>query len=93
MGESEKMEALNPSAQKQELDLVQRASSGDKEAFYLLIEPCERALFAAAMGILRNPDDAEEAAQEAVLKAFMNIGRFRGESKVLARLPSTSKAG
>lgn len=81
MGESEKMEALNPSAQKQELDLVQRASSGDKEAFYLLVEPCERALFAAAMAILRNPDDAEEAAQEAVLKAFMNIGRFRGESK------------
>lgn len=81
IGESEKMEALNPSAQKQESDLVQRASSGDKEAFYLLVEPCERALFAAAMAILRNPDDAEEAAQEAVLKAFMNIGRFRGESK------------
>jgi len=33
------------------------------------------------MAILKNPADAEEAAQEAVLKAFMNVGRFRGESK------------
>jgi RNA polymerase sigma-70 factor (ECF subfamily) len=75
------MGALNPSAQAPESDLVQRAGGGDKEAFYLLVQPCEKLLFAAAMAILKNPEDAEEAAQEAVLKAFLNIGRFRGESK------------
>ena len=79
--ESEGMEELDPSLQTPESTLVQRASGGDKEAFYLLVQPCEKLLFAAAMAILKNPEDAEEAAQEAVLKAFMNIGRFRGESK------------
>ena len=65
----------DPSLQTTESGLVQRASGGDKEAFYLLVQPCEKLLFAAAMAILKNPEDAEEAAQEAVLRAFMNIGR------------------
>jgi len=75
------MEALNPSLETRESELVQQAGTGCREAFYRLVHPCERALFAAAMGILNNEADAEEAAQEAVLKAFTNIGRFRGESK------------
>ena len=75
------MEALDPSVRQRESDLLQRAGRGDKEAFYLLVQPCERGLFAAALAILKNPADAEEAAQEAVLKAFMNVSRFRGESK------------
>jgi len=33
------------------------------------------------MSILNNPADAEEVAQEAVLKAFSALSRFRGESK------------
>ena len=81
MRESEGMEELDPSLQTPESTLVQRASGGDKAAFYVLVQPCEKLLFAAAMAILKNPEDAEDAAQEAVLKAFMNIGRFRGESK------------
>ena len=75
------MDALDPSLRERESNLLQRAGRGDKEAFYLLVQPCERGLFATAMAILKNPADAEEAAQEAVLKAFMNVGRFRGESK------------
>jgi RNA polymerase sigma-70 factor (ECF subfamily) len=75
------MDALDPSVRERESNLLQRAGRGDKDAFYLLVQPCERGLFAAAMAILKNPADAEEAAQEAVLKAFVNVGRFRGESK------------
>jgi len=75
------MEALNPSLETRESELVQQARAGCKEAFYRLVQPCERALFAAAMGILNNEADAEEAAQEAALKAFTNISRFRGECK------------
>jgi RNA polymerase sigma-70 factor (ECF subfamily) len=75
------MEALNPSLETRESELVQQAGAGCKEAFYRLVQPCERALLAAAMGILNNEADAEEATQEAVLKAFTNINRFRGECK------------
>lgn len=64
-----------------EADLIRRVKDGDKEAFYELVRPYERAVYAAAMSIVNNQADAEEAAQEAVLKALSNLARFRGESK------------
>jgi RNA polymerase sigma-70 factor (ECF subfamily) len=64
-----------------EAELIQRVCAGDKEAFYALVEPCERGVFTAAMSILNNIADAEEVAQEAVLKAFSALPRFRGESR------------
>jgi RNA polymerase sigma-70 factor, ECF subfamily len=38
-------------------------------------------VYSAALAILRNPADAEDVAQEALLKAFKAIRQFRGESK------------
>ncbi len=64
-----------------EAELIQRVCQGDKEAFYHLVQPCERGVFTAAMSILNNAADAEEVAQEAVLKALAALPRFRGESK------------
>src|SRR5262249_17033186 len=64
-----------------EAELIRRVNDGDKEAFYELVHPYERAVFTAAMSILNNQADAEEASQEAVLKAFANISKFRAESK------------
>ncbi len=64
-----------------EAELIERVCRGDKEAFYCLVQPCERGVFTAAMSILNNANDAEEVAQEAVLKAFTALPRFRGESK------------
>jgi RNA polymerase sigma-70 factor (ECF subfamily) len=62
-------------------ELIRRACEGDKEAFYALVQPCERGVFMAAISILNNPADAEEVAQEAVLKALNALPRFRGEAK------------
>jgi RNA polymerase sigma-70 factor, ECF subfamily len=64
-----------------ELALVRRVREGDANAFYDLVRPYERALFLAALGLVRNDADAEDVAQEAVLKAFKGISHFRGESK------------
>jgi len=61
--------------------LIDRCLSGDHEAFYELMRPYERAIYFAAMGVLGNPADAEEVAQEAVLKAFNNLSKFRREAK------------
>jgi RNA polymerase sigma-70 factor, ECF subfamily len=61
--------------------LLQLARSGDAEAFYALVKPCERGVYAAAFSILGNPADAEDAAQDAVLKAFRNLAGFRGDAK------------
>ena len=64
-----------------EAELIQRVCGGDKDAFYCLVQPCERGVFTAAMSILNNAADAEEVAQEAVLKAFTALSRFRGDCK------------
>jgi RNA polymerase sigma-70 factor, ECF subfamily len=64
-----------------EAQLISRVVGGDHEAFYDLVRPYERAIYFAAMGVLNNQADAEEVAQEAVLKAFNNLARFRAESK------------
>jgi len=75
------MGALKLNLDTEEAELIRRVCAGDKEAFYSLVEPCERAVFTAAMSILNNVADAEEVAQEAVLKAFGALPRFRKESK------------
>ena len=62
-------------------ELIRRACEGDKDAFYSLVRPCERAVYVAAISILNNPADAEEVAQEAVLKAFTHLAGFRAEAK------------
>jgi RNA polymerase sigma-70 factor (ECF subfamily) len=64
-----------------EAELIQRVIAGDKESFYQLVRPYERAVYTAAFSILRNEADAEEVSQEAVVKAFTNLARFRSESK------------
>ena len=73
--------ALDPQPNDRELELIQRVCRGEHEAFYELVRPYERAIYFAAMGVLDNPADAEEVAQEAVLKAFNGLPRFRRESK------------
>jgi RNA polymerase sigma-70 factor (ECF subfamily) len=64
-----------------EQELIRRVRDGDKDAFYGLVRPYQRAVFFAAKSVLGNDADAEEAVQEAVLKAFTHIKDFRGDSK------------
>ncbi len=64
-----------------EQPLIRRVQAGDAEAFYELVRPYERAVFLAALAIVKNDADAEEVAQEAILKAFKALARFRQESK------------
>jgi len=64
-----------------EMDLIARVQRGERELFYELVRPYEKRVYAAALAILRNETDAEDAAQEAVLKAFANIRQFRAEAR------------
>ena len=75
------MSAPNTVHDIRETELIQRVCSGDHEAFYELMKPYEKAVYFAARSVVNNPADAEEVAQEAVLKAFNNLSRFRLESK------------
>lgn len=61
--------------------LLRRIREGESELFYDLVRPCERAVYGAVYAVVQNEADAEEVAQEAVLKAFSNLHQFRGESR------------
>ena len=74
-------DAHKSSVNTEEANLIRRVCRGERESFYALVQPYQRALFVAALAILKNPADAEEVTQEAVLKALLNLVSFRGESK------------
>jgi RNA polymerase sigma-70 factor (ECF subfamily) len=64
-----------------EQDLIARVQRGESEVFYELVQPYERRVYAAALAILRNDRDAEDVAQEAMLKALAHIRQFRAEAR------------
>jgi len=64
-----------------ERKLIERVLAGENEFFYELIRPYERGVFLAAASILGNDTDAEDVVQEAFLKAYRGLARFRQESK------------
>jgi len=68
-------------AEMHEQDLIRRVQAGEKQLFYQLVKPYERRVYSAAYAILRQEADAEDAAQEAFLKAFTHIRQFRAEAR------------
>jgi RNA polymerase sigma-70 factor, ECF subfamily len=71
----------HPAEQLSEVELVRRVRDGNADLFYELVRPYERRVYSAAFAILRNSADAEDAAQEAILKAFRHIKQFREEAR------------
>jgi len=67
--------------ERNERELIARVLAGEHEAFYELVRPYERAIYFAARGVTDNDADAEEVAQETVLKAFTHLKSFRAEAK------------
>jgi RNA polymerase sigma-70 factor (ECF subfamily) len=59
---------------------VQRARAGDTGAFEALLAEVRPRALAVANKVVRNPDDAEDAVQDAFLKAWRNLHRFEGRS-------------
>src|ERR1051325_5486184 len=62
--------------------IVERALTGDAEAFGELVRRWERRIFALTYGMLGREEDARDATQETFLSAFRNLRNFRGEAKV-----------
>lgn len=60
--------------------LVEGARRGDRQAFCLLVDRHRHHAYGLALRITRSPEDAEEAAQEAFVRAWLALSRFRGEA-------------
>jgi RNA polymerase sigma-70 factor (ECF subfamily) len=57
--------------------LIERAQAGDREAFEALVRRYDRDVLRIALNILHRPDDARDVYQEAFLKIYKNLPRFR----------------
>jgi len=70
------MEALE-----QESRLIAEVKQGQNESFYELVRPYERKVYLTALAILGDAAEAEDAAQESIVKAFENLQQFKGEAR------------
>ena len=59
--------------------LIERAQGGDREAFEELVHRYDRDVLRIALNVLRRTEDARDVYQEAFLKIFKNLPRFRFE--------------
>jgi RNA polymerase sigma-70 factor, ECF subfamily len=72
---------VGTSEMRDESQMIAAIVAGDSQLFHALIRPYERRVYVMALSFLHNEADAEDAAQEAFLKAFRNLSSFRGEAK------------
>ena len=63
-------------------ELLQAHVDGDAAAFATLVARHQDRLWAVALGVMRNPEDAADALQDAYISAFRRAGSFRGEARV-----------
>lgn len=61
--------------------MVAAVLEGDPEAYRVLVERYERRIYHVIYGMVRSPEDAKDLAQDAFVKAFQNLHRFRLEAK------------
>ena len=59
------------------VSLVTRAQRGDRDAFGVLYAQFRPTVYAIAMARLRDPDQAQELAQEVLLRAFEKLNQLR----------------
>src|SRR5688500_7520834 len=76
--------ALRQEAAEQPTDteLIERTRAGNMVALEALMRRHNRTLYRTARAILRDDAEAEDAVQEAYLRAYAALGSFRGESKL-----------
>ena len=65
-----------------DVTLLQAHVAGDADAFGVLVARHQDRMWRIALRIMRNPEDAADALQDAYLAAFRRAGSYRGEAQV-----------
>jgi RNA polymerase sigma-70 factor (ECF subfamily) len=69
--------ALNSGLQVDEAALIRAAQAGDQDAFEQLVRVYDQSVLRLAMNLLRSPEDAHDVYQEAFLRVYRNLDKFR----------------
>jgi RNA polymerase sigma-70 factor, ECF subfamily len=72
---------VKPARMNEEWEVIQRALGGDSDALSKLFSNEQLRLYRSALALLRNKEDAEDALQDALLSAYVNLGSFEGRSR------------
>ena len=64
-----------------EQEMIATILAGDIQLYHELIRPHERNVYVMALSYMKNEADAEDVAQEAIVRAFRKLSSFRAESK------------
>ena len=60
--------------------LVRRSKGGDRDAFGQLVARYQNSVYRVVRGVLADPAECEDVAQEVFLKAYASLAKFRGEA-------------
>ncbi|MFL5346751.1 MAG: RNA polymerase sigma factor [Hyalangium sp.] len=63
-----------------DLTLVKRVRNGDQRAFKLLVERYQRKVYAVALGMLKDKEEAMDVSQEAFVKVYKYLDHFKGDA-------------
>jgi RNA polymerase sigma-70 factor, ECF subfamily len=67
-------------AEQDDTSLVRCSQRGDQDAFALLVQRHQRRVFLLSVRLLQNPEEANEATQEAFWAAWQGLAGFRGDA-------------
>jgi RNA polymerase sigma-70 factor (ECF subfamily) len=62
--------------------ILRKALRGDIESFWELMQPHERTIHAVALGILKDPEKAQDVVHDVYVRAFSTLGNLRSPSKL-----------
>ena len=65
-------------------DLVDRARTGDRQAFEELVRATTAETYTLAFRLTGNEEDAKDVVQESYLRAYKGLKRFRGDAQFLS---------
>lgn len=60
---------------------IRQVIKGDSNAFAYLVEKYKSMVFTLAVKILKDPEEAEEVAQDVFVKSYQSLSGFKGKSK------------
>ena len=66
----------------QEKRVISQILQGSTDAFAGIVDAHEKQIYNLALRMLQNPEDAQDITQEVFLKAYSELGRFRGDSRL-----------
>ena len=63
-------------------ELVEQLQHGDESAFRKLVDEWQDMVYNTAVGIVQNPEDADDITQEVFVQVYQSVSSFKGESKL-----------